>query len=144
MKFSTKTKYALSSMILLAQYEQTDTLKSLFSLSEELNISKIYLEQVFAQLKRHDLVISIKGAKGGYHLAKHSKEIPVLDILKATEISLFESEENTSNNIELTLSDSLFNPFDECIYSFLKSLTLFDLKEKYATLNITNSYMYYL
>ena len=144
MKFSTKTKYGLSAMILLAEYYEAKTLKSLVSLAEELKISKIYLEQVFSQLKSNDLVVSIKGAKGGYRLSCDAREISVLKILQATESSLFDIEEKPDNTIETALFEVVFEPFQKHIIEFFSKITLFDLMEKFDQINFNASFMYYL
>lgn len=145
MKFSTRTKYGLSAMILLAEYYEADSLKSLVSLAEELEISKIYLEQVFSQLKKHDLVVSIKGAKGGYKLAHHAKDITILAILEATEPSLFELEELPTNDVtQLAAYEAVYRPFQEHILAFFSDITLFALKEQFNQLNFNESFMYYL
>ncbi|MDQ0361783.1 RrF2 family transcriptional regulator [Breznakia pachnodae] len=144
MKFSTKTKYGLSAMILLAEYYESKTLKSLVSLSEELGISKIYLEQVFSQLKGNELVVSIKGPKGGYRLSRDAKEISVLNILQATESSLFDAEESPSNNIEITSFEMVFHPFQNHIVEFFSKISLYDLMEKFDQINFNDSFMYYL
>lgn len=144
MKFSTKTKYGLSAMILLAEYYESEMLKSLVSLSEELGISKIYLEQVFSQLKGNELVVSIKGPKGGYRLSRDAKEISVLTILQATESSLFDAEEYPSNNIETTSFEMVFYPFQNHIIEFFSKISLYDLMEKFDQINFNDSFMYYL
>ncbi|OCN04905.1 hypothetical protein A4S06_09980 [Erysipelotrichaceae bacterium MTC7] len=144
MKFSNKSKYGLSAMILLAVYEESNTLKSLISLSEELDISKIYLEQVFSQLKANDLVVSIKGPKGGYKLARKAKDISVYHILEATEKTLFEVEESGARNIDKVISSSICEPFQDKIHTFFSSISLVELKEQYEGLNFNDSFMYYL
>ena len=90
MKISTKGRYALASAIHIAQFYGSNEAITLISISESLGISKIYLEQVFALLKRGGIVISVKGAQGGYQLAKSPQQITAYDILSATEASLFE------------------------------------------------------
>ena len=47
-----------------------------------------YLEQLMRMLKRAGLVTSVRGAGGGYHLAKPATEISVGDILRALEGNL--------------------------------------------------------
>ncbi len=141
MKFSTKSKYALSAMILLAENDQS---KSLLALSQELHISKIYLEQVFAQLKRSDLVVSIKGPKGGYRLASNSKNITMLHIIKAMQPSLLDCEETATSNIEIIVSQCIFEPFQNTITQFFENITLHDLKEKLDQINFSQNFMYYL
>lgn len=84
MKLSTKGKYGLRAMIDLAQYSEQETV-SISSISLRQGISESYLEQLVAKLRKAGLVRSIRGAQGGYQLAKPSKEISVGDILRALE-----------------------------------------------------------
>ncbi len=58
---------------------------SLHKLAKEENISLAYLERLVAKLKRAELVQSAKGAKGGYKLAKHPKNIKLFDIFETLE-----------------------------------------------------------
>ncbi len=84
MKFSTKTTYGLRAMIELARHEKQGSL-ALKKIADKENISLKYLERLFAQLKKAELIKSEMGAGGGYSLAKKSKEIIVFDIVKALE-----------------------------------------------------------
>ena len=59
------------------------------------NISECYLEQLAAKLKKAGLVVSTRGAQGGYRLARPSSEISVGDVLRALEGSV--------NAVELSL-----------------------------------------
>ena len=74
MKVSTKGRYGLRAMIDLALYSKMNWY-SLISIAQRQDISKSYLEQVFSALRKAGLVKSIKGAQGGYELAKDAKEI---------------------------------------------------------------------
>lgn len=87
MKLSTKGRYGLRALIDLAQYGE-ETPVSITSISARQNISERYLEQLMSMLKKAGLVKSIRGASGGYILAKDMKEISVGDILRALEGSL--------------------------------------------------------
>lgn len=87
MKLSTKGRYGLRAMIDLARYSEEEPV-SIGSVALRQNISERYLEQLFALLKKADLVKSIRGASGGYVLAKKAEEISVGDILRALEGSL--------------------------------------------------------
>jgi len=83
MKFSTKTTYGLRAMILLAQEKEGSI--SLSLIAEREGISLKYLERIFAQLKKEELISSEKGSTGGYLLAREASDITIYDIVKALE-----------------------------------------------------------
>ncbi len=80
MKISTKGRYALAAMISMAQRESISGVETLAALSGRLGLSKLYLEQVFSLLRRAELVLSVKGAQGGYRLARSARDISGWDI----------------------------------------------------------------
>ena len=84
MKISTKGKYGLRAMIDLAQYSEQEAV-SISSIAQRQKISESYLEQLVANLKKAGLVISIRGAAGGYRLARPASDISVGDVLRALE-----------------------------------------------------------
>ena len=79
MKLSTKGRYGLRAMIDLARYSEKEPV-SIGSVAARQEISERYLEQLVALLKKAGLVKSIRGASGGYVLAKKPSEISVGDI----------------------------------------------------------------
>jgi Rrf2 family protein len=85
MIFSTRSTYGLRAMINLAAKEKKLNSVSLAIIANEENISLKYLERLFASLKRAGLVKAVKGASGGYLLAKNAKQINIYDIIKALE-----------------------------------------------------------
>ena len=87
MKLSTKGRYGLRAMIDLARYSEVEPV-SINSIAARQNISERYLEQLVALLRKAGLVKSIRGATGGYILAKDAAEISVGDILRALEGSI--------------------------------------------------------
>lgn len=84
MKISTKGKYGLRAMIDLAQYSEQEAV-SISSIAQRQKISESYLEQLVAKLKKAGLVISTRGAAGGYRLARPAAGISVGDVLRALE-----------------------------------------------------------
>ena len=84
MKISTKGKYGLRAMIDLAQYSEQEAV-SISSIAQRQKISESYLEQLVAKLKKAGLVVSIRGAAGGYRLARPASGISVGDVLRALE-----------------------------------------------------------
>ena len=87
MKLSTKGRYGLRALIDLAQYSGQAPV-SITSISARQDISERYLEQLMALLRKAGLIRSVRGAGGGYVLAKDMKEISVGDILRALEGNL--------------------------------------------------------
>ncbi len=87
MKLSTKGKYGLRAMIDLALHSEQEAV-SISSISARQGISESYLEQLVSRLKKAGLVKSLRGAQGGYQLARPSAGISVGDILRALEGNL--------------------------------------------------------
>ena len=131
MRISAKCRYGIAAMIYIAKYSTNNECITILSISEKLEISKIYLEQVFSLLKRAGLVNSIKGAQGGYQLAQPADKIRVGDIMRAIEFSLFEKTERSVADsimvIDTALSKLVWVPLDQSIESSIDSVTLQDL-----------------
>ena len=86
-KLSTKGRYGLRALIDLALYGEEEAV-SIQSISARQQISDSYLEQLVRKLKKAGLVTSVRGAQGGYRLAKPAGEISVGDVLRALEGSI--------------------------------------------------------
>jgi Rrf2 family protein len=90
MKFSTRTTYGIRAMIRLARhFGRAATPLSYISDSEKISLG--YLERIFSKLMGVKLVVSEKGASGGYKLAKNPNKINMYEIVSALEgkMSLF-------------------------------------------------------
>ncbi len=88
MKISTKGRYALRLMLDLAM-NSDDRCVSVSTISKRQGISNKYLEQIITILSRAGYVESIRGAGGGYRLAKDPSEYTVGDILRLTEGDIY-------------------------------------------------------
>lgn len=98
---STKGVYGLSAMYELSKHK-ADTPMQIKDISANANIPQNYLEQLLSKLRKANLVNSIRGARGGYILAKKPDEIKIVDILIALEddIKIIDSKsENPILNI---------------------------------------------
>jgi Rrf2 family protein len=85
-KLSTKGRYGTRLMINLAgHYAAGEEAVILKNISEEEDISIRYLEQIIIPLKIAKLVKSIRGAGGGYTLARQPSKIKLCDILEVLE-----------------------------------------------------------
>ena len=83
MKFSNRDRYALRLMVELANHG--DALVPLKEISDTQQISLKYLEQIITPLAKAGLVLSVRGAQGGYRLARPETEITTGEILRAVE-----------------------------------------------------------
>lgn len=148
MKISAKTRYGISALICLAREYNATECTTVISLSEKLKISKMYLEQVFALLKRTEIVVSTKGSQGGYHLSRPPKEITIYEIFAAIETSMMEKTKPTvsdsDESIETAMHTVVFDRLDDTIRELLSDITLEDLLNESEKYNATDSYMYYL
>jgi len=148
MRISAKGRYGLAAMIHMAEKYNSGEYITVISISENLGISKIYLEQVFSLLKRGGIVRSIKGAQGGYQLMRMPGQITVLDVLSAVELSLFEPTEETvqekAPDIEAAMRYSVFDVLDSAIRDTLDRITLYDLVVEAEKHKKGQGYMYYI
>lgn len=83
MKFSTRDRYALRLMVELAN--RGGALMPLKEISDAQQISLKYLEQIVTPLAKAGLVVSVRGAQGGYRLAREAGQITAGEILRAVE-----------------------------------------------------------
>jgi len=85
-RLSTKGRYGARLMLNLAQhYNNGEESVILKNVSDEEEISIRYLEQIIIPLKISRLVKSIRGAGGGYTLARDPSEIKLSEVLHALE-----------------------------------------------------------
>lgn len=84
MKVSAKGEYGVRAMAILALDFRAGPIP-LREIAEREGISYQFLEQIFLPLRRAGLIESVRGAKGGYVLARPPEEINVGDILRALE-----------------------------------------------------------
>ena len=95
---STKGVYGLTAMYELSKHQE-DTPMQIKEISANSNIPQNYLEQLLSKLRRAELVKSIRGARGGYVLARDPSEIKIVDILIALEDDIKIVDMKTDNPI---------------------------------------------
>ncbi|MCT2537657.1 Rrf2 family transcriptional regulator [Aquibacillus koreensis] len=135
MKISTKGRYGLTIMIELAKKEG-DGPVSLKTIATENGLSEHYLEQLVAPLRNASLVKSIRGAYGGYILAKDPKEITAGDIIRILEgpitpVEGIEDEEPAKQELWKRIRDAVKNVLDTTTLDDLKNHRDDDSQEPY-------------
>ncbi|NBI06723.1 RrF2 family transcriptional regulator [Senegalia massiliensis] len=147
MKLSTKGRYGLKAMFELALHFGKGPLP-LKDIAEKQNISEHYLEQLIATLKKDSLVNSVRGAQGGYLLAKEPKNITVGDIIRSLEGSIapsdcvIEGEAVDCPKGEYCVTRGVWMKIRDSINDVIDSLTLQDMVDEQK--NIDGNYMYYI
>lgn len=139
MKISTKGRYGLTIMIELARKYGGGPV-SLKSIAEDNELSAHYLEQLAAPLRNAGLIKSIRGAYGGYVLAKEPVSIKAGDIIRVLEgpIVLVEGIEE-----EEPAKQALWIRVTEAVKEVLDTTTLEDLIN-YNQNQLQDEYMFYI
>jgi Rrf2 family protein len=84
---STKGTYGLAAICELSKHQDASPMQ-IKEIAQNAKIPQNYLEQLLGKLRRAGIVKSVRGAKGGYILARSPENIKVLDILLALEDNL--------------------------------------------------------
>jgi Rrf2 family protein len=91
MRVTTWTEYSLIISLHLAKRGRTGGGPvAARELAEAERLPADYVEQILLRLRRAGLVESVRGAKGGYFLAKQPAAISVRDVMNASEHQTFE------------------------------------------------------
>lgn len=126
MRLTTKGRYAVTAVLDLA-FHQGNGPVSLAAISERQHISLSYLEQLFAKLRRNDVVNSTRGPGGGYTLKRPAEEISVSDVIIAVDEScqMAKCEDVDSCTGEYQcLTHDLWQELSDEIRGFLDGITL--------------------
>ena len=133
MKLSTKGRYGLRALIDLALYSENETV-SIQSIARRQNISDSYLEQLMRKLRSAGLIVSVRGAQGGYKLARPANEISVGDVLRALEGSLEAvtcgGEDNSCQGADLCVTKFVWDRINSSIRDTVDSIKLSQLVEE--------------
>ena len=122
------SEYALLSLIVLAKAGRP---LDVDTLSRELDISKSFLAKILQSLARQGILNSYKGVNGGFELARHPRDISVLEVMEAAEgkspavFSCSPSQEDCPSNKAMSCGLWPFlNRLQGKVDAFLGTLTL--------------------
>lgn len=141
MKLSTKGRYGVKAMFELALHYQGETV-SIKEISEKISVSEYYLEQLFSNLRKSGLIKSIRGAQGGYKLAKSPEAITVADIFNVLEgpieISDCVSEDEACcSNMDYCATRLLWIKISDSINQVTNTITLQDMLNDYNEMKLS-------
>lgn len=126
MKLSTKVRYGVRALIELSKRPPEEAVP-LGEIAEKQGISPKYLEQIAAALRIAGLIKSVRGAEGGYRLARPAGEITLWDIytvLDDSSICPSECVNGTCSREALCPVRQVWINMSEAIADILRSYTL--------------------
>ena len=132
MRLTTKGRYAVTAMLDLALHAQTGPV-SLADISERQGISLSYLEQLFAKLRRGNLVTSVRGPGGGYQLSRDMTGIDVAQVIDAVNESVDATRCQGTGGChegDVCLTHHLWCGLSDRIHEFLSGISLADLVQR--------------
>lgn len=136
MKLSTRGRYGLKAMFQLALHYGEGPI-SLKNVANEQEISENYLEQLVAQLRKSGLLESVRGAQGGYMLAKAPSEITVGNVLRILEGDMapadciLDDELYKCNREEECVTKLVWLKIRDSIDEVIDTITLKDMVEEH-------------
>ena len=132
MRLTTKGRYAVTAMLDLAFYGDQGPI-SLADISGRQDISLSYLEQLFAKLRRRELVRSIRGPGGGYRLNRPGEEIFVAEIIDAVDERVDATGCSGNSDCQdghTCLTHHLWSDLSDQIHHFLSDISLASLVQR--------------
>lgn len=144
MKISSKGYYALIAIIYMKYYQINNQKITVNFLSKKMDITKVYLEQIFSILKKNNIISSIKGNKGGYILTENDS-LSLYDILRLTDNG-FDNiffEYKDYSNLTPIIRNELNTIYDNNI-KYFQNVIIDNLFQKYLSLINDNESMYYI
>lgn len=138
MRLTTKGRYAVTAVLDLALHQDKGPV-SLAAISDRQHISLSYLEQLFAKLRRNNIVSSTRGPGGGYSLKSSVDEISVSDIILAVDEACNVvdcGEDDSCHGGYQCLTHDLWQELSKEIRTFLDGITLSEIMHKDAAQSV--------
>ncbi|MEL6604375.1 MAG: Rrf2 family transcriptional regulator [Cyanobacteria bacterium J06614_10] len=135
MKLTTRSHYSVKALLDLS-LQPVGTLSSVKSIAQRQQLPAPYLEKLLIELRRSQLVRSVRGAHGGYRLAKHPSQISLGQILEAVgesqaplgfEVQAQTDPGNAAEQAEDWVTSMLWQRLNQKLKEAFYSITLEDL-----------------
>ena len=132
MRLTAKGRYAVTAMLDVALHMHQGPV-SLADISKRQDISLSYLEQLFAKLRRRELVSSFRGPGGGYSVKRNLEDISVASIVESVDENVDAtrcSGRGDCQHGETCLTHDLWADLSDEINRFLSSISLASIIKK--------------
>ncbi len=135
---STKAQYGMRALIEIAVGGERPT--SLKVVAERQALSHLYLEQIFATLRRAGYVASVRGAHGGYTIARPLDQITALEIVELLEGSVapvmcIDDKDNCARTGNCA-AEPLWRRVDTAVRQVLGGTTLADMVREHELIEL--------
>ncbi|MCB4751046.1 MAG: Rrf2 family transcriptional regulator [Sulfurovum sp.] len=124
---STKTIYAVAALRELENASGNDVLK-IKEIAARASIPQNFLEQILLELRKQGILLSIKGAHGGYKLAKNLKDITLKDIVMILEVDAFGDICRTGNMVLKLFWEDIQKGIEEVFCIPLSELNHYEMR----------------
>ncbi len=132
MKLSAKGRYAIKAMINIALNTSKEP-KTLLQIAKHQGISLSYLEQLFALLRKNNLVSGIRGPGGGYKLSDEPENITIAQIINAINSDTIRNESSEMKD------EVIWSKFSAKLCNYLETVTLGSLITENDSVNMPES-----
>lgn len=129
MKVSSKTQYALNTVLDLALHQHTGVIR-VADIARRQDIPQKFLEQILMVLKAGGIVGSKRGAKGGYYLLRSPSEVTLASIVRLTEEALLSEDAAGNLNAKQTPFEQVWKELNAHVAAKLESLTVQSMCER--------------
>ena len=131
MNITSKGRYALRVMLDLAENSQDKPI-SLKTVADRQNISMKYLEGIVGEMKKNNLLESVRGKEGGYRLTLSPDKMTVGRILRCVEdnlapVSCIKQGSVSCEKADFCRTLPMWMELDELTNNYLDNITLNDL-----------------
>lgn len=142
MRISTKGIYALEIITDLALHSEGDSLESLKNIASRRGLSEKYLERIVKGMKEKKLVVSVRGAHGGYGLAREASQITVKEVLMAAEgelapVACLTKETDCGVDCGLCPTRGIWSEIWEGILGTAEAVTIQDIIDEAGSKKVT-------
>lgn len=140
--FSTRDSYGLQALVELARQRDGAPLQSR-EIAVRQGIPQAYLDQLLVALRRGGLVKSVRGAGGGYLLARPAETITVAECLRPLSSELFGGRLYGATGAENAVT-AVFQEALAAAEGVLKGMTLAELVDAQDARSAAQTYMMHI
>jgi Rrf2 family iron-sulfur cluster assembly transcriptional regulator len=133
MRITTRGRYALRASLALARLGKDGSPVSINNLSEQEDISSVFLEQIFFKLRKAGIVSSVRGPGGGFCFARPLEKLTIKEILDAAgedlDVIACDKQKRDCDRIGYCLTHPVWTNVTDLINDYFRSVTLASILE---------------